>query len=376
MNYDRSFLNQAAKETGFIQDTFEKVSRLSEVLSRISNDNFLSQRLALKGGTAINLAFFNLPRLSVDIDLDYTKNNSRDEMFTERELITSKINSIMSELGYDIKTEKTKNVHALHSNIYTYQNSSGGIDNLKVETNYMLRSHILGIKPYETKELKGIASTSISCIHPIEIFGTKITALLTRGAARDLYDIRNLVNNLASFSKEQVDMLRKCTIFYMVLNSDKTFEKFDISNVDLISKEKIRTDLIPVLSHSERRKGGFKLDDTKNSVKKALTVFLEMTDKEKDYIQSFFNCYYKPELLFEDKSITSFDPQIVISRVQNHPMVNWKQQKIAEHKNGVKSTKLFSQSLDDFAKEIHAKDAYKLQQQGKPNIKPMDKPKL
>ncbi len=338
MNYDRIFLNKAATEAGFIQDTFEKVSRLSEVLSSISSDEFLSQRLALKGGTAINLAFFNLPRLSVDIDLDYTKNSGRDEMLAERELITLKLNSIMEELGYDIKAEKTKNVHALYSNIYTYQKSSGGMDNLKVETNYMLRSHVLGIKPYETKELKGISKARINCVHPIEIFGAKITALLTRGAARDLYDVRNLVNNMGNFSKEQSDMLRKCAIFYMVLNSDKPFEKFDVSNVDLISQQKIRTDLLPVLGYSERKKGGFNLKETQNAVKNSLTDFLQMTDKEKAYVQSFFNGQYKPELLFEDKSITNFDTKIAISRIQNHPMVNWKQQKIAEHKTEIAAT--------------------------------------
>ena len=40
----------------------------------------LAEALALKGGTAINLTIFNLPRLSVDIDLDYSRNVSKDEM--------------------------------------------------------------------------------------------------------------------------------------------------------------------------------------------------------------------------------------------------------------------------------------------------------
>jgi len=34
----------------------------------------------LKGGTAINLAVFNLPRLSVDIDMDYTPNDTKEEI--------------------------------------------------------------------------------------------------------------------------------------------------------------------------------------------------------------------------------------------------------------------------------------------------------
>ena len=46
----------------------------------MQSDPLLKESLALKGGTAINLTIFDLPRLSVDIDLDYAKNNSRDEM--------------------------------------------------------------------------------------------------------------------------------------------------------------------------------------------------------------------------------------------------------------------------------------------------------
>lgn len=388
MNYDYSFLNEAALEEGFIQDTFEKVSRLTEVLSIVSNDEFLSERLALKGGTAINLAFFKLPRLSVDIDFDYTQNNRRDEMLSERELITSKLNSIMEKLGYNIKLDKEKNVHALCSNYYTYQKASGGIDNLKIETNYMLRNHILGIKSYETKELKGINKVKINCVHPIEIFGTKITALLTRGAARDLYDIKNMVNIWDRYSTEQKDMLRKCTIFYMVLNSDKPFENFDISNIDLIKLQKIRTDLLPVLNRSERKKGGFDLTETQSMVKEALSDFLQMTEKEKAFVQSFFDCQYRPELLFEDESIIEFDPQKAISRVQNHPMVNWKQQKIAEHKNeiapptlqpqkqpvntAVKSKGSFGENLPGFANKIHSENAAKSQQQVNSAPKPTD----
>jgi predicted nucleotidyltransferase component of viral defense system len=39
---------------------------------------------ALKGGTAINLFYRNLPRLSVDIDLAYIKFSDRKEAFGEK----------------------------------------------------------------------------------------------------------------------------------------------------------------------------------------------------------------------------------------------------------------------------------------------------
>ena len=62
--YDKLALGKKARELGFIRDTFEKMSRLTEILQFINEDQELSQVLALKGGTAINLTVFNLPRLS------------------------------------------------------------------------------------------------------------------------------------------------------------------------------------------------------------------------------------------------------------------------------------------------------------------------
>lgn len=83
-NYDKQTLSRQAQELGFIRDTYEKIRRLSAVLSFIQRDPLLGKSLALKGGTAVNLTILNLPRLSVDIDLDYAKSNGRNEMLAER----------------------------------------------------------------------------------------------------------------------------------------------------------------------------------------------------------------------------------------------------------------------------------------------------
>lgn len=45
----------------------------------------------MKGGTAINLTVFNLPRLSVDIDMDYTPNDTREDMLECRAKIVKQI---------------------------------------------------------------------------------------------------------------------------------------------------------------------------------------------------------------------------------------------------------------------------------------------
>ena len=60
--YNKAAVGRFAKEKGFPRDTFEKVLRLKEVLAFINSDDFLRKHLVLKGGTAINMTVFALPR--------------------------------------------------------------------------------------------------------------------------------------------------------------------------------------------------------------------------------------------------------------------------------------------------------------------------
>lgn len=144
MQFNRMTLGRTAKELGFVRDTLEKVCRLADVLKFMESNELLAKSLALKGGTAINLTIFDLPRLSVDIDMDFSKDINRDDMLMEREDITNKIDKYMSANGYKL-SQKSKNYHALDSFVYEYMNAGGGKDNLKIEINYMLRCHVLPV---------------------------------------------------------------------------------------------------------------------------------------------------------------------------------------------------------------------------------------
>ena len=144
MQFDRILLGKQAKELGFVRDTFEKVCRLADVLTFMESDPLLAESLALKGGTAINLTILNLPRLSVDIDLDFSKDVSREPMLVERKQIFLHIKKYMEATGYSLSF-KSKRYHALDSFVYEYINAGGMKDNLKIEINYMLRCHVLPV---------------------------------------------------------------------------------------------------------------------------------------------------------------------------------------------------------------------------------------
>ncbi|MDE0025936.1 MAG: nucleotidyl transferase AbiEii/AbiGii toxin family protein [Spirochaetaceae bacterium] len=55
-----------AEATGFRADMLEKAARLLAVLDALRAHPGLKCKLVLKGGTALNLFIFDVPRLSVD----------------------------------------------------------------------------------------------------------------------------------------------------------------------------------------------------------------------------------------------------------------------------------------------------------------------
>ncbi len=83
--YNRAEVATLAAKYGFQRDTFEKVLRLKTVLEFFQEEKILKEHFVLKGGTSINLTIFPLPRLSVDIDMDYIPNDSKENMLTPRE---------------------------------------------------------------------------------------------------------------------------------------------------------------------------------------------------------------------------------------------------------------------------------------------------
>jgi hypothetical protein len=64
--------------------TLEKALRLLRLLDALRSRPFLRTRVALQGGTALNLFVFDVPRLSVDVDRNYAGGIDREVMLVER----------------------------------------------------------------------------------------------------------------------------------------------------------------------------------------------------------------------------------------------------------------------------------------------------
>ena len=309
MQYNRVTLGKQAKELGFVRDTFEKVCRLDKILQFLSSDPYIAGKVVLKGGTAINLTMMDLPRLSVDIDLDYIGSNDRGQMLAEKEEIRNLINRHMKANGYQLSL-KSKSYHALDSLVYDYLNSGGAKDNLKIEINYMLRCHILEVQQREIRLPWQEEKNSVLCVNPIEIFGTKIVALLTRADARDLYDVHNMIRfNL--FDKGEIELLKQCVAFYSAVGAERAPAGYSFQNVGNITQQKIKTDLYPVMRLGDR----FSLEEVQKEIIDTLSVMLMTTDAEKNFWAQFNEGTYKPELILAGE---------MLDRVREHPMALWK----------------------------------------------------
>jgi len=307
--YNKVEIGRVAQQHGFVRDTFEKVLRLKEILRYLNEEDYLREHLLLKGGTAINLTVFNLPRLSVDIDMDYTPNDTKEDMLEARDKITTLIKDYMEAEGYQL-SKGSRFTHSLDAFYYQYQNAGGNRDMIKIELNYSLRAHIL--EPVHRRILPEVFDDGleIRMVDPMEIFAAKGNALISRAAARDLYDWGNLIaENL--FANER-DMFRKCFVFYTTISAEIVNRDFDTSAIDSLKFEKIRRDLFPVLS----KKDNFKLDERKRQAKDYIADLMQLTDQEQEYMDRFIAKEYVPELLFDDKEI--------VERIKEHPMAIWK----------------------------------------------------
>ncbi len=184
-------LQRLAAETGYQLDTLEKVLRLLDLLDGIAEDPVLSERLALKGGTALNVFHLELDRLSVDIDLNYVGALDLAAMEREHPEVDGAIDRLLASQGYGVRHRPT--AHAGGKWLSRYASALGGNASLELDVNYMARQPLFGAVRMEPRILGRVGAGRVLVLDLHEIVAGKIVALFDRGAARDLFDVRRIL---------------------------------------------------------------------------------------------------------------------------------------------------------------------------------------
>ena len=164
---------------------------ICRALCDLFNDSFLAERIAFRGGTAINKLLFKRPlRYSEDIDLVQVK----------AEPIGPTIDAVRKALAWLGRCKVARAKHSTHLLFkFEPEASPDTTLNLKIEINTREHQTLYGIKkyPFEITSTWFRGLTELSSFLAEELFGTKLRALLQRRKNRDLFDLGEGLKQLA-----------------------------------------------------------------------------------------------------------------------------------------------------------------------------------
>ncbi len=181
---------------------------------------------ALKGGTAINFFIRDLPRLSVDIDLNYLPLKPRPDSLKEigEALARIKVRVLEAMPGATVEEMKTEGT------LFKLVVVNAG-ERIKIEPNLVLRGSVYGaekrsLSPNAEKEFKTTIETNVLSLP--DLYGGKLCAALDRQHPRDLYDVKLLLAN-----EGLTPEIRKAFVVYWVSHSRPMHETIDPTRLDV-----------------------------------------------------------------------------------------------------------------------------------------------
>jgi predicted nucleotidyltransferase component of viral defense system len=309
-----------AASTGFKAEMIEKVLHLLNLLDKLNRHPMLKGKWVLKGGTALNLFVFDLPRLSVDIDLNYVGALEREAMLADRPKVEQAVQAVFSREGFTTKRVPTE--HAGGKWRLSYQSYTGQSGNLEVDLNFMFRQPLWNIQSADSHALGDFQARNIALPDVHELAAGKLTALLARGQARDLFDCHRI------FTMKGIDRerLRLAFVVYGGMNR-KDWRTVSIADVDFDPDELARL-LIPTLNGRFMEKQGSPAEYGERIARECqvlLETVLPFNDPEREFL----------DLLLEKGEIdaSTLTPDNALQeRIQNQPLLHWKVLNVKRHK--------------------------------------------
>jgi hypothetical protein len=220
----RKEFEKIQRTTGLNLELLEKIYHLTRILNKIQERSFLRNNLTLKGGTALNFIYLNFPRLSIDIDFDYTGKLTKDEMMEQRPQIEKEIKD--TALKFECKIKDRGSSYIISRKSLQYQTTRNTKDHVIIEINYLDRI------PLGDREIRkfpsifpDISSFKVATYSIEELIAQKSITCLNRYESRDLYDINILSQQEISLKEIQT----YATIYFCISGNNN---KPDISKVD------------------------------------------------------------------------------------------------------------------------------------------------
>lgn len=320
MNLSLQDLQAEAATTGFLPETLDKVIRLIGLLDAFRSHPFLKDRVALKGGTALNLFVFDLPRLSVDIDLNYIGSADREVMLAEREKVEQAIMAICGREGFTPR--RVPQEHAGGKWRLGYTNALGRNANLEIDVVFTLRVPLWPLQVRDSHPLGSFQARNIPILDIHELAAGKLSALFSRQASRDLFDAHALLSR----SDLEREKLRLGFVVYGAC-SRKDWRTLSPDDIRCDQRE-LQQQLIPVLRGDAVLEPGemsIWMERLVSECRDRLSLVLPFEKHERDFLDQVLDRgEIVPELLTGDDDLAA--------RIRQHPQLLWKVKHVREHK--------------------------------------------
>jgi predicted nucleotidyltransferase component of viral defense system len=307
----RDQLQRAAADGGFQIESYEKVHMLIDLLESMRAHPFLGRRMALKGGTALNLFVLDFPRLSVDIDLNYIGASDRDTMLSERPRVEQALEQVFGRLRLTVKRAPSEQAGGKWR--LSYASALGKPGTLEVDVNFMLRTPLWPVIPRNSHSVGGLTARQVLVLDEHELAAGKLAALIARSASRDLFDACALLRR----STLDPTKLRLGFVVYGGANRED-WRSVAIERVVTTAAD-VDAQLVPMLRNDMRPKKHEVAAWTDALIQEArnlLSVVLPLTEHEREFLERLNgNGEIIPELLTNDPATQEV--------IRGHPGINW-----------------------------------------------------
>jgi hypothetical protein len=296
------------------------VLRLLALLEALHSHPFLKPRIALKGGTALNLFHFDVPRLSVDIDLNYIGAADRETMLAERPKLEDAVQAVCSREGLTVRRMPTD--HAGGKWRLAYTGSQGASGSLELDVNFMLRTPLWPCAMADCRPVGSFRAAPARVLDLHELAAGKLAALLARSASRDVFDVHALL----AVPGLDPARLRLGFVMYGGINR-KDWRTVSTADVQADPNE-VRTALLPMLRADRapaRREVAAWTEKLVAECRERLAVLLPLTAVEQEFLRR----------LNDDGEIAAdlitADPAMQAT-VREHPGLQWKALNVRRHR--------------------------------------------
>ncbi len=310
----------AAGPEGYSRIKVEQVCGMLRILKRIQEEDELRDRLALKGGTAINFFLLDrIARLSVDLDLDYI---APRETLKEAMRAAGEHERLFKKIAADLEMRIVKYIPPREKNRvattrFAFDSSDSGEITVECDISYYQRQTIFGEKTVPFigfgEGVDYFTDLEALIVNPADVWGSKIVALVWMNESdifpsehvaekdvryRHLFDVWQLAKLIEQKIISPVDIARIKTAFTVwgpprdFLFPDRLGEV--INQIEF--EKNIETNLYDFLPVSLRK---LKFGDMKRKVRRnILTRMYRRNEREDEYVCEFVDGEYIPELIF------------------------------------------------------------------------------